>query len=80
VDFLVCDANSQQPFLVILMRNTQDQSEKARLERAQLEEVLAGAKLAVLPISHQHIPNSLQLAQSLKAASITFLKQQADAA
>ncbi len=80
VDFAVCDASTQKPILVVLLRNTLDQSEKTQLERAQLEEVLGDAGLAVLPISRQQAPNSVQIAQSLQSALAAFVKQQANAA
>ncbi|MFG0247249.1 MAG: DUF2726 domain-containing protein [Phycisphaeraceae bacterium JB051] len=80
VDFALCDASTQKPILVVLLRNMLDQSEKTKLERAQLEEVLSDAGLAVLPISRQEVPNSVQIAQSLQSTLAVFVKQQANAA
>ncbi|HAI10534.1 MAG TPA: hypothetical protein DCM28_02440 [Phycisphaerales bacterium] len=80
VDFVVCDNSTQKPVLVVMLRNSLDQSTQTQHRRQQLEEVLTDAGLPLLPIARQQPPTSVQMAQSLQSALTTFVKQQADAA
>lgn len=80
VDFVVCEMATQQPVLVVMLRNSLDQSQQTLHRRRQLEEVLTDAALPLLPIARQQPPSSIQMAQSLQSALATFVKQQANAA
>lgn len=80
VDFAVCDNTTQQPVLVVMLRNSLDQSPDTLAQRKQLEDVLADAGIPLLPIARQQPPTSVQMAQSLQSALATFMKQQANAA
>jgi hypothetical protein len=80
VSFVICDGQTQQPVLVVMLRNALDQSEKTVNHRRQVEDLLNRVGLPMLPIARQAAPGSTQIAQSLQSALATFVKQQADAA
>ena len=80
VDYVICDASTQEPITVIMLRNAQDKSQQTLEARQMLDGLLISAGLPVMPISKKQAPNSLQIAQSLKTALATFVDQQADAA
>lgn len=80
VDFVVCDNSTQQPVLVVMLRNSLDQSPQTVARRQQLEEVLTDAGIPLLPIARSAPPTSVQMAQSLQSALASFVKQQANAA
>lgn len=80
VDYVICDASTQQPITVIMLRNAEDKSAQTLDARQIFDDLLISAGLPVMPISKKQTPNPLQIAQSLESALATFVKQQADAA
>jgi len=80
VDFVVCDTSTQQPVLVVMLRNNTNASPQTLLARETLDDLLQTAGMPALPIARQQSHGSVQIAQSLQSALSTFMKQQADAA
>ena len=80
VDFVVCDAKTSRPMLVVELRSPSEGDEEARDRDEFVDQILSAAGLPLLPISRQAPNSSLQLAETVQQSLSAYIKKKSHAA
>lgn len=80
VDFVVCDAATTTPTLVVEMRRAEEPSADIRDRNDFVDWILQSAGLPLLPISQAGPKSTLQLAESVQASLSAFIEKSSAAA
>ena len=80
VDFVICDATTAKPMLVVALRNASKQDTEAQEHNRFIERTLDAAGLPLLPISRQSPTSGLQLAETVQQSLSTYIRKTSHAA
>jgi len=80
VDFVLCDAKTTKPMLVVEARNTYDESDETRQRDQFIDQMLNDARLPLLPISRQTPTSNLQLAETVQQSLNAYIQKASSAA
>ena len=80
VDFVVCDAKTSRPMLVVELRDTSEANDEERHRDEFVDRILDSAGLPLLPISRQAPSSSLQLAETVQQSLSAYIQKASSAA